>query len=155
MAIFKRFEVWLLLVLSAAGIAFVLWSERKGGDGANAETVAPAETDGETAKPPAFQVRAVRVVPEGDGVVVEIELRGRNDDALPRELAAPAVKLLTADGAEVPPFFMPFDPPPALPPGGESIVTLRYWLKGAERPALSLQIAGEPEPLNVTLPASS
>jgi hypothetical protein len=153
MAIFKRFEVWLLLVLSIAGVGYVLWSENQadGDDGADSGPIKsdPVEVVEEAARQ--FEVREIRTVADGNNHVIEIELLGRNDSGDPKELTPPEVRLLAKyegdeEESELPSFFLPFDPPPTLAPNGESIVTLKYWLEprfGKSNPSLTLRIGNE------------
>jgi len=151
MAIFKRFEVWLLLLLSIAGVAYVLWSEsRPDDDPAKADSNLEVVEE-EEEMPKRFEIREVRAVPEGENRVIEIELLARSDSSKPEELTPEKARLLAryegeADEIELPTFFLPFDPPPLIEPKSESIVLLKYWLEpreGTPNPALRLVVLDE------------
>ena len=156
MAIFKRFEVWLLLVLSIAGVGYVLWSENQPDPDEGTDPIAPDPEKTEDKK--RFKIREVRTVAEGANQVIEVELLGRNDTDQPEELILSEIRLLAKyegdeEESELPSFFLPFDPPPTLAPKSESIVILKYWLEsktGMPNPLLRLEI--DSESLKVRLP---
>jgi hypothetical protein len=55
----------------------------------------------------------------------------------------PDVRLVSGSGREVPPFFLPFEPQPEIPPGATQDVQLRYWLEASDLSnTLTLEVAG-------------
>jgi hypothetical protein len=55
-----------------------------------------------------------------------------NAGSRPLQLTAPEVMLRNAKKEEIPMFFLPSQPPPALPPQTTSDVRLRFWLEQAD-----------------------
>lgn len=158
MAFFKRIEVWVLLALSLGAAWFVLKMDSdSGGPPVAPRPDAVTAGGGDAGAPPdhpeagnRFRVREVRVIPEEDHEIIEIEVAGKSEGDQPLDLDNGKARLVTADGSEVPPFFVPFAAPPIFPPGEESTVTLRYWqARSGEEPRspLTLELDGEPLPL--------
>lgn len=154
MAFFKRPEVWVLLLLSVAGVAWVLWSDaehdRAEVEGSeSAEEVADGATEEEDGSS-RFAIRACRVSREEGHLIVTVRVATISEQALaePLALEAPAVKLITEDGTSVAPFFLPFDPPPRLDAEAGAFADLRYWLPfGQASDALWLEIDGDRLPV--------
>ncbi|GEP44971.1 hypothetical protein [Brevifollis gellanilyticus] len=138
MAFLKRVEVWVLLLLGAGAAVWVLIDQPKvEGDPLPVEALDNVD--------PAPLVTIHRCTLERDfgNARLDIELRYRN--TYPRDLVLqpPDVKLLTADGKEVPPFILPVEKPPQIPAHTEQSVRLRYWLEAAHlNGALTLDIRG-------------
>ncbi len=156
MAFFKRPEVWVLLLLSVAGVAWVLWSDSARDRAEREEAVAAVDEpetgnlDGESSR---FAIRERRVSREGGHLIVTLRVSSEADRGLPEPLAleAPAVRLVTGDGASVAPFFLPFDPPPVLDADPGAYADLRYWLPVSQAgEALWLEIDGERLPVKGT-----
>lgn len=153
MAFFKRPEVWVLLLLSVAGVAWVLWSDaerdRAVEEGSeNAEEV--AEEAAEEDASARFAIHECRVSREEGHLIVTVRVATTSEQALvePLALEAPAVKLVTEDDTSVAPFFLPFDPPPSLDADAGAFADLRYWLPlGQASDALWLEIDGDRLPV--------
>ena len=65
----------------------------------------------------------------------------------------PTVRLVTGAGREVPPFFLPFNPPPEIAPCARQEVRLRYWLEKADLAgALTLEIESGKFPVKSAAP---
>jgi hypothetical protein len=152
MAFFKRIEVWFLLLLSVAGVAWVLWSERSRELFEKQEQ--PRETsDQETTgrQPSKFEITERRLSREGDHVVLSLRVKrvtnavgGKNGERENLKITDSNTRLATDEGQSVERFFLPYDPEPVLDahPGAE--VTLRYWVPLAQTTApLWLEIEGE------------
>lgn len=153
MAFFKRPEVWVLLLLSVAGVAWVLWSD-SARDRAEREEAVAAEEETANEDPGVeasrFAIRERRVSREGGHLIITLRVSSEADRGLPEALAleVPAVRLVTEDGASVAPFFLPFDPPPVLDTGSGAYADLRYWLPVSQASeALWLEIDGERLPV--------
>jgi hypothetical protein len=142
MHFFKRIELWVLLAVIVAGLAWVFTS---GGDedDASDDGVAAVEQDG-------APLKLHRCVLKRDygNARLDIELRARNDGAETLVLQTPKVKLLTGKGREVPSFFLPFDPVPEVAAKSSLDVQLRYWLEKADlQDALTLEVDGKQLPV--------
>ncbi len=145
MAFFKRPEVWVLLLLSVVGSAWVLWSDLAH-DRARSEDRGDEVAATEEAAPGRFLLRDLRVAREEAYLIVTLEVGTRETVTLPGplDLAAPTARLVAADGTEVPPFFLPFAPPAVLDPEPGASAQLRYWLPVTQvGNALWLEIDGE------------
>ena len=146
MAFFKRPEVWVLLLLSAVGIAWVLWS-----DGANDRVREEGPTKEETAQTEMtaksrFVIDERRVAREEDHFILTLKVA--NDEAShltePLPLNDSTVKLVAEDGTTVAPFYLPFAPPAVLDPEVGASAELRYYLPVSQATsALWLVIDGE------------
>ncbi len=122
MPFFKRLEVWLLLAVGLAATLWVLLPERSVEDTVDAT---PAAASAEPA------LRLLRCTLERDfgNARLDLELRYRNDAPRPLLLAAPDVRLLAIDGAEVPFFVLPADPVPQIAARSTGDARLRFWLE--------------------------
>lgn len=124
MPFFKRLEVWLLLAVGLAATLWVLLPEPTGDDTASANPAAaqvPAE--------PALLVLRCTLERDFGNARLDIELRYANPAPRPLLLAAPDVRLLAADGAEVPFFVLPATPVPQIPARASGDANLRFWLE--------------------------
>lgn len=138
MHLLKRIELWILLLLIAAGLAWVFTSGN-GEDDPGDDGTAQVEDSG-------APLRLHRCVLKRDyaNARLDIELRVRNDSPDTLAMQAPKVKLLTGKGREVPSFFLPFDAVPEVAPKSTQDVQLRYWLETADlQGALSLEVDGK------------
>lgn len=132
MAFLKRPEVWILLLLSAAGIAYVLWSDGQRDEIASGEeptTESPSEVNPETSS--RFLIGERRVSREGDHLILSIRvIYSPEASADERTLSAGEddVRLVGGDGTNVRRFLLPFDPAPTLEMRPGAHVDLRYWL---------------------------
>ena len=136
MAFLKRPEVWILLLLSAAGIGYVLWSDGKRDDRESAEDppiATPAEGPEETTS--RFLIGERRVAREGDHLILSLrvihspEIEGGGE---PLPASEDEVQLRSGDGTSVRRFFLPFDPPPSLESRPGAHVDLRFWIPLAQ-----------------------
>jgi len=155
--IFKRIEVWILLVLGAAGLVFVLLSRQeelgardpgeRGTRGEDPQRTVPPPAD---VRDSAFQaggqleVKGVRVNRTGREYLTEVGFSFDNQSEEPLQTFEEA-KLITASGKHLPAFFLAFTgAPPELPAGQKSDATVRFRL-GSEDiiGELSLDIGGQ------------
>jgi hypothetical protein len=142
----KRLEVWLLLAAGPAAMLWVLLPERTGD-----EEPAPAGLD--AAADPALRLIRCTLERDHGNARLDLELRYRNDAARPLFLAAPDVRLLTPQGAEVPAFVLPTEKPPQIPARSTQDARLRFWLdKSHLQDALELEIRGAHTPVKGTAP---
>lgn len=124
MPFFKRLEVWLLLAIGLAATLWVLLPEPTGDDTAVADPAAaqvPAE--------PALRVLRCTLERDFGNARLDIELRYANPAPRPLLLAAPDVRLLTAEGGEVPLFILPATPVPQIAARATGDANLRFWLE--------------------------
>lgn len=144
MNLFKRIEVVVLLILALGGAGYVLLGSR-----GSPESEFTDQTGGGTNATPATgqdDSRLHRCTIERDygNARLDIELRFANRSSRRLPMQPPQVKLVTEAGREVPPFFLPFDPPPEIPAGTTQDVRLRYWLEKADvKGSLKLVIGAE------------
>lgn len=151
MNLFKRIEFIALLVLAVGGAAFVLLGHKPGGD--SAPTSIDESPAGSPA--PAGESKIHRCTLERDygNARLDIELRFSNRDTKRLVMQPPNVKLVTDSGREVPPFFLPIEPPPEIPANSTQDVRLRYWLEKADLGhGLALKIKGERIEVKTTAP---
>ena len=138
MNLFKRIEVILLLLLAAGGAVWVLSGSSKG----DVYDLDPqVQAGGESA-----ENRVQRCTLERDHGNARLDLEFRFQNQKPRKLTLqpPQVRLMTAAGKEVAPFFLPFEPQPEIAAGGSQDVRLRYWLEKSDlQGALTLDVQGE------------
>lgn len=160
LVVLKRFEVWLLLAVVAALIAFAF---RSGTDGEGAATEAPivlAESLG-TKPPPerplnesqrtpeTLRIGEVRMIPSEGGIIVETVLTGRSPSGTDLVLDEGAVSATNEAGEAVPRFFEPFREPETLLGEGDSLASVRWWLVNPEK---SIWIAVGDRRLKADLP---
>jgi hypothetical protein len=132
----KRIEIWVLLAVIVAGLAWVFLSRDHGED----ETTGGGTTTVDDAQAP-LKLHRCTVKRDYGNARLDIDLRVRNDSAEKWVMQAPKVKLLTGKGREVPSFFLPFDPVPEVAPKSSQDVQLRYWLEAADlQGALALEV---------------
>jgi len=135
----RRVELWLLFAVIVAGLVFVFASRHRDDDSAGTGGAGPATPSDE---PP---LKLHRCVIERDygNARLDIDLRLGNDTAETLALQPPKVRLLAAKGREVPPFFLPFEKLPEVPPHATQDVQLRYWLEASDlKGALKLEVEG-------------
>ena len=124
MPFFKRLEVWLLLAVGLAATLWVLLPEPTGNDTASADPAAATAPN-----EPALQVLRCTLERDFGNARLDIELRYANPAPRPLLLAAPDVRLLAADGVEVPLFVLPATPVPQIPARATGDASLRFWLE--------------------------
>ncbi len=145
MNLFKRLEVLLLLVL-AVGVA--VWALVRQDTSAGLDGVDPAEhlSDLNPERPASGASTIHRSTLERDygNARLDIDLMVVNPAETKLVMRPPHVKLLTNAGREVPPFFLPFDPPVEIRAATSEDVRLRYWLDAADlKGGLTLLVGGE------------
>lgn len=136
MSFLKRFEVWVLIVLSL-GAAIWVFTMDSAQDG-NPETITEtASTE------PTLKILRCTLERDYGNARLDVELRYRNATPRAFTLQPPDVRLLTADGKEVPLFVLPVEKPPQIAAQTAQDVRLRYWLdKEHLQGALTLDIRG-------------
>ena len=151
LSLFKRVEVILLLALSIGATAWVLLSKPQNDD---ADWDAPPEEPAVASQED--KIHRCQIERDHGHARLDIELRITNSGTTRLSMQPPQVRLLNEKGAEVPPFFLPFEAQPVLPPGSTQDVRLRYWVTKADLVGpLSLHILEKkievksPEPLDL------
>jgi len=135
----KRVELWALLALVVAGLAWVFLSGRGNGDEEATGGAPPASE----AQDPLRLHRCVLKRDHGNARL-DVELRVRNDGGDTLVMQPPKVRLLGPNGREVPEFFLPFEPRPEVAAGSSQDVQLRYWLESSDlKGALNLDVEGK------------
>ncbi|MBE2285277.1 MAG: hypothetical protein IAE77_17590 [Prosthecobacter sp.] len=123
MHLFKRFEVWLLLL---AGVAAIWWSFQSDSlptdDGPVAEMKADAP----------LQLRRCTLERDFGNARLDLEIRYKNTSPRPLYLTPPDVRLINAAGKDVPPFILPAEKPASIEAQATSDVRLRFWLEKAD-----------------------
>lgn len=155
MAFFKRIEVWVLLLISAVLIWFVLGSEDPDDGRDRPDPVVKKELGKADALPvppqsERLRLNEIEVARQGDHLVVSLLVAGQSREPRAEPLNEETARLVTGTGAAVPWFFLAFDAAPALPAKQETGETtrLRYWLPAAQsNEALWLEIDGERLPV--------
>lgn len=134
----KRIELWVLLAVILAGLAWVFMS----GPGADADLPRAGSAPAVDAQTPLQLHRCVLKRDHGNARL-DIDLRVRNDRPETLVMQPPKVRLLTADGRDIPEFFLPIEPRPEVPAGSSQDVQLRYWLQAADlEGTLTLEVDG-------------
>ena len=139
MNLFKRLEVWLLLILAAGATLFVLWQDKAAtADKPVISDVQPARADGK------LTVLGCKLERDYGNARLDIEARLTNRRTRKLLLVAPAVKLLNDQGNEVPDFILPAEKPAEVPPNAEATVVMRFWLEQSDlQGVLTLDVEGE------------
>ena len=136
MALFKRVEVWVLLILGGGAALWVLT------DKPNVEGD-PQLIENASAQEAALVIHRCTLERDYGNARLDIELRYRNASPRPLILQPPDVKLTTSDGKEVPPFVLPVEKLPQIAADTVQNVRVRYWLdKSHLEKALRLEIRG-------------
>lgn len=135
MHLFKRFEVWLLLV---AGVIAVGWS---------LQTDSTPVDDGPMAEMKAdlpLQLRRCTLERDFGNARLDLEIRYKNTSPRPLFMQPPDVRLINAAGKDVPPFILPVEKPANIEAQTTSDLRLRFWLEKADLAgALMLDIRGQ------------
>lgn len=121
MNLFNRLEVWLLLILAAGATLFVVWP--KSDNKSLINDVQPARPESK------LSLLGCKIERDFGNARLDLEVRLTNRHARKLMLVAPAVRLLNAQGKNVPDFILPAEHPPEVPPNAEATVILRYWLE--------------------------
>ncbi|MEM9081549.1 MAG: hypothetical protein AAGC74_12755, partial [Verrucomicrobiota bacterium] len=134
MHIFKRVEVWVLIALLFAGIAYVLISEQSNQQQPPANTTAAIPSSSNKAQlqdstpktePEAFTLKQIHLKRDYQNAIIEIDLVVHNPDGPAFQLIPPHAKLFaaspnrpdqelpaTAERRPLEPFFLAFAAPP-------------------------------------------
>jgi len=138
MEFLKRFEVWVLLLLGGGAGLWVLFDKPVvEGDPLPIEASDAPSADAE------LVIHRCTLERDFGNARLDIELRYRNAAPRPLVLQPPDVKLLTAEGKEVPPFILPMEKPPQIAAQTAQSVRLRFWLEAAHlKSALTLDVRG-------------
>ena len=148
MKFFQRFEVWLLLILGG-GAAFWVLTSKPSEDG-NPE---PIEASAAPTSEPAITIHRCSLERDYGNARLDIELRYRNASPRALILQPPDVRLLTADGKEVPIFILPVEKPPQVAAQMAQDIRLRYWLDKAQlQGSLTLDIRGQTAEVKTAAP---
>lgn len=153
MNLLKRLELWVLLAIIVAGLAYVFLS----GPGDSGEEDASPDGKGSSSAAQNEPLKLHRSTLERDygNVRLDLDVRVKNDTAEKLVMQAPAVRLLTSGGREVPSFFLPFAPAPEVPAKSTQDVQLRYWLEAGDlQQGLKLEIQGRTLEVKSTSPLS-
>lgn len=138
MSFFKRFEVWLLILLSLAATVWVFTTDSDSAAGD------PQPLNASSASEPMLKIHRCTLERDFGNARLDLELRYQNASPRPFSLQPPDVRLLTADGQEVPPFTLATEKPPQIAAQTAQDVRLRYWLEKAHlHGGLTLEIRGE------------
>lgn len=133
-----RPELWVLLAIAVAGVAYVLSSRPRGSDPSPGAPAGTASGDA-----PLMLHRCILERDYGNARL-DIELRVKNTSAETLPMQSPKVKLLAGKNREVPGYFLPFEKQSEIAPNTTQDVQLRYWLEGADlQGALKLEVIGE------------
>ncbi len=158
LVILKRFEIWLLIAVVFALLAFAFRPEPGALPQADGDTpggIVPGAGKGESAIPipdapeEAFAVEEVKVTPTKGGMIVELTLSGRSPSGTDLALDESSVTATTDEGEPVNRYFEPFREPALLLASGDSVATLKWWL---ERPADAIWLDLQGERVKADLP---
>ena len=148
MSLFRRAEVWGLLALVLAGLAWVgvdQWRRRPDLSGDGSTRAASAVHD--------LRITRATLAPHGRHRRLRVEFTARHDQSAPLAVAPPTVRLLDPAHREIPVFFAPGDFPPALPPGPAAASWIEFWLTEAQASEpLTFEVGGNR--ISVPSPAS-
>jgi hypothetical protein len=138
MRLFRRAEVWGLLALVLAGLAWVSidqWRQRSGSTSTTSGRPGAIVHD--------LRITRAALTPHGSHFQLRIEFTARHEQAAPLEVGPPAVRLFDAAGREMPVFFAPGAFPTALPPGAVAASWIEFWLTNAQAASpLTLEVGG-------------
>jgi hypothetical protein len=159
--VFKRIEVWILLVLTVAGLVFVLLNrEPTTEDSGFANSSKPgrvspgiaATPDANASSAPSndtlLEIKNVSLRREGEHFLAEVKFVFNNQTAQPVRTIEDA-KLITGGGESIPVFFLAFTgAPPEIPATKKSQASLHFSLRGETIVgALALDIGGHRAPI--------
>ncbi len=137
MSFLKRPEIWFLALLSL-GLSYWVIRTDDVAEG-NPEPISTASTPQS-----ALTIHRCSLERDYGNARLDIELRYRNASPRVLNLLPPDVRLVTAEGREVPPFILPVEKPAQIPAQTAQDVRLRYWLdKSHLQGALKLEIRGD------------
>ena len=134
MSLFKRIEVWVLILLLGVGLFFVLNS---------GDPDAP-ETEGKeaTAKTEKYGIKKLSLRRDYGNYELRISVDYNNKDGEEIDTASAAALMAEGD-RKIPAFFLAIAPPPTIPAGKRETVELKYWLEADDlKGPLWLDVAG-------------
>jgi hypothetical protein len=135
----KRIELWVLLAVIVAGLAWVFTS----GPGDEEDLYGGSANQAAADSQAPLQLHRCVLTRDYGNARLDIDLRVRNDSAEKLVMTAPKVKLLAAGGREIPEFFL-IEPRPEVVPNSTQDVQLRYWLEASDlQGPLSLDVNGK------------
>jgi hypothetical protein len=139
MSVWKRPEVWVLLVLVVAGASYIVFSGGRGdGDGGGGSGGAGAPVEAR------LRVGSVELTRDYGNARLEIEIDYDNRSGPEIPLSPPDVVLETGAGEPVDPFFLAGDFPDPIAAGQRDRARLKFWLEpGQLDGALVLKVRGE------------
>ncbi len=151
LVVLRRFEIWLLVLLVTGLVIFAFQTEPSievpfGQEESETASIVTTEVANNSAQPSksanSVSLREVKVIPSGNGRIVELTVAGRSTSGSDIALDESTVTATTGEGEVVPLFFEPFREPSHLLATEDSLATLRWWL---ESPAdtILLQVQGE------------
>jgi hypothetical protein len=153
MSVWKRPEVWGLLVLVAGGAVYIASSGGRGAgpDGAGGDPGGTAGTAGGTAGTAGgtagagrLRVESIELTRDYGNARLEIEVDYDNRGGPEVPLSPPDVVLETGGGEPVDPFFLAGDFPDPIAAGQRDRARLKFWLEpGQLGGALVLKVRGE------------
>lgn len=131
MALFKRFELWLLLILIGGGLYYVLQQQAPKLDSRRAplsQTQNQPATKQTPQNKPRFLLKKSSITRDGDHFIVQIDMQCQRNNDKALLLQTPHTQLLASGAREMEVFFLPFQPKPSIEEAKGKIFTLRYWL---------------------------
>lgn len=132
---YQRIELWFLAAVVAGVLFFVL--------GPGSPDAAASKDEKEHSTEAATVVHRRTLERDHGNARLDLDLSHTNTSTARLPMQPPGVRLMTGAGREVPPFFLPFSPPPEIAAGARQEVRLRYWLEKADLSgALTLEIEG-------------
>ena len=144
----KRIELWVLLIIIGGGLFWVFSS--KSDEGTFADVSADGQKSAQTSPLKYYRSSLKR---DYGNARLDIDLWIRNDKSETINLHAPAVKLVTSKGKDIPSFFLPFDPIPQIASKAAQDVQLRYWVDAADlEGGLTFEVNGVSIPIKSEQP---
>ncbi|CAN5235986.1 hypothetical protein BH23VER1_BH23VER1_01550 [soil metagenome] len=146
MGIFKRVEVWIVLILLLGLVGYVLITASKPDADSPTDPGAAAENQ------VPFRIVGRELTRDYGNAKLELTLIFDNRGA-ELQPAPPDVRLQTADGNLVDPYFLAGDFPAPIPAGRETKLTLSHWLKPEHfTQSLELCIRSDCQPVKSAAP---
>lgn len=140
MPLFKRIEIWVLLAVIVAGLAFVF--ARRHPDAAEAESSNRVPAAQSEIRVP-LKIHRCTLERDYGNARLDIELRVQNGSTEKWTFQSPKVRLMNSVDREIPSFFLPFETQPEVPAQSTQDVQLRYWLDAADlKGPLKLEVNG-------------
>lgn len=122
MAIWKRPEVWILLLITLGALAYILFTQAN----KKPDFEAPLSSDSEEKN---LVVNHLKLSRDYGNARLDLSITLKNTTTKPITFLAPDTQLLRPDKSAVDPFILAFAQPEHLPPGKSDDRTLSYWLE--------------------------